>query len=129
MLGLNDTHWMPIPEKLSESETFQTAKKEIKERIMPFKKWKASGQTGYLGECLSQEKSDNIESLHFVIYLLKENIVCCLSFGEHKFPDNELFQSVFGNAGYTITFQPLQDYFFLLAKEISELKKNVKRDK
>lgn len=106
-------NWLKIPKKLSEWNGLRIITKHLEKEILPLKERKMETQIYYLGEECDNENYQLVSSSYFCLYLAKNEKVCIVSYGSHKF-HNKVFEMALGRHGFSIRFLNISKTAFLL---------------
>ncbi len=100
-MHLQEIRWC-VSEKLSDSQHYKILKSWLQNGVVVPAKLSSEGLVQYKG--LEELNCGAlIESIFFSLWLAKEDTVCIVSYGEHKF--NDIRETVLGGAGYCIVYK------------------------
>lgn len=104
-MNLAKRMWLRKPQKLADCVYYQNILKNWlrEKRIVEPKKSRPSGLVKYEG--MAPGTSLAVESIYFDLWLARDTQVCVLSYGEHKFINNETLEDNLGRARFSIVFK------------------------
>ena len=105
-MHLKKRQWLAKPEKLAESQYYKVIKNWIENGVVSAVPLKSSpdGLVQYKDGEKVLEGFDSgafAESVFFVLWLAKDEKVCPVSYGDHRF-NNSLFEELRGRASYSV---------------------------
>ena len=107
-MHLEKRQWLAKPQNLAESQYYKVIKNWIQNGVVVAIPLKSSpdGLVQYKDGEKTIEGFDSgafAESVFFMLWLAKDEKVCLISYGEHRF-NNSLFEYLRGRASYSIVF-------------------------
>lgn len=103
-MALSRTHWLGVPEKLKNCQYYQVIKTWLENGIVVPRRSTPEGLVRYEG-LESFASNAFVESIFFCFWFGKDDRICIISYGEHKYINNEIFEENLGGAGYSIVFK------------------------